>query len=165
MPPDRGSVIVQVMKPKEIIAMAMPAMTQPQIRSPVRVEGRAVIEHRAHAQADAHDADIVDEGIRQARGPDQPGRLTQEYSLVCPNIGNGHYALLLSIYRLPNDAPLTLSQTHLGDLVMPKRDHGALQDAFGVDASRIDADGLADIDLGAALVDVPVQARAAADAP
>ena len=34
MPPDRGSVIVQVIKPKAISAMAKPARTQPQIRSP-----------------------------------------------------------------------------------------------------------------------------------
>ena len=47
------------------------------------VEGRAVIEHRAHAETDADDADVVDEGVRQTRRYD-PGRLTQEYSFSPP---------------------------------------------------------------------------------
>src|SRR5262245_28504029 len=62
-------------------------------------------------------------------------------------------------YLSPNDAPLTLRQTHSRDLALPKRNHGTLQDAFGIDASWIDADGLADIDLGAAFVNVPVKPK------
>src|SRR4030042_3094496 len=54
---------------------------------------------------------------------------------------------------------LTLRQTGLGNLIVPERDHGALQYAFRVDTARIDADGLADIDLGPAFVDVPVKAQ------
>src|SRR5688500_3934205 len=48
-------------------------------------------------------------------------------------------------------------QTGLGNLIVPERDHGALQYAFRVDTAWIDADGLADIDLSPAFVDVSVQ--------
>src|SRR5215510_6353101 len=54
---------------------------------------------------------------------------------------------------------LTLRQAHSRDLALPKRNHGTLQDAFGIDASWINADGLADIDLGAAFVNVPVKPK------
>ena len=52
-----------------------------------------------------------------------------------------------------------MRQTHARDRTLLQRDHSTLQDAFGIDAPWIDADGLADIDLGAAFVNVPVEPK------
>ena len=67
MPPERGRVIVQVMKPKEIMAIATPAMIEAPNEIALWIEGGAVIKHRADAEADADDAEIIDEGIRLDR--------------------------------------------------------------------------------------------------
>src|SRR4029078_11513235 len=54
---------------------------------------------------------------------------------------------------------LPLHEICLRNLAVPQRDQGALQNAFGVDAAGIDADRLADVDLGPSFVDVSVQAE------
>src|SRR3990172_6757455 len=52
-----------------------------------------------------------------------------------------------------------LRHLHGLDLASRQRDQHALKDALGINASRIDAHGLADLDVAAPLVDVAVQAQ------